>query len=155
MTRPRFYLIGFSVLILVDTWAQVSFKLAAQQAGEFMATMHWFQAAAMNPWILGAIAGYLGAFITWMTLLKHAPVGPAFAASHLDVVAVLITSVLLFGEHLAAWQITGAMCIVAGITLLSVGESKISGPRAPGGATLEPGQPDAGGVPEEVSQVRP
>ena len=54
------------------------------------AASEWLKAAVLSPWIYGAVAGYLGAFVTWMTLLKHAPVGPAFAASHLEVVTVLI-----------------------------------------------------------------
>lgn len=124
MTHGRFYLIGFGALVLCDTWTQVAFKLASHQTGEFIASMHWLQAAAVSPWILGAIAGYLGSFITWMTLLKYAPVGPAFAASHMDVVSVLIVSVLLFGEHMTLGQIAGAACIIGGIILLSLSESK-------------------------------
>jgi drug/metabolite transporter (DMT)-like permease len=126
MTRARFYAIGFSALILFDTWTQISFKLASRQTGEFIPTMHWLKMAAVSPWILGAVAGYVGAFITWMTLLKLAPVGPAFAASHLEVVVVLVLSVWMFGERLGAWQIAGAACIVAGIILLSLSESKHS-----------------------------
>jgi drug/metabolite transporter (DMT)-like permease len=124
VTHGRFYLIGFGALVLCDTWTQVAFKLASHQTGEFIASMHWFRAAAVSPWILGAIAGYLGSFITWMTLLKYAPVGPAFAASHMDVVSVLIVSVLLFGEHMTLGQIAGAACIIGGIMLLSLSESK-------------------------------
>lgn len=126
MTRARFYAIGFSALVLFDTWTQIAFKLASRQTGEFMLTMHWLRMAAVSPWILGAVAGYVGAFITWMTLLKHAPVGPAFAASHLEVVVVLVLSVWMFGERLGTWQIAGATCIVAGIILLSLSESKHS-----------------------------
>jgi len=124
MSTRRFYLLGFGALMLFDTWTQVSFKLASGQTGEFAMTLMWLKAAALSPWIYGAVAGYLGAFVTWMTLLRHAPVGPAFAASHLEVVAVLIVSVLFFGEHLAAMQIVGGMCIVLGIVFLSFSEPK-------------------------------
>lgn len=124
MSRARFYAISFSVLVVFDSWTQVAFKLASRQTGEFIPQVHWLKAAALSPWILGAVAGYVGAFITWMTLLKHAPVGPAFAASHLEVVVVLIISVFLFGEHLTSGQIAGAASIVAGIILLSLSESK-------------------------------
>jgi drug/metabolite transporter (DMT)-like permease len=124
VTRARFYAIGFGALLAFDSWTQVAFKLASRQTGEFLFEMHWLRAAALSPWILGAVGGYIGAFITWMTLLKHAPVGPAFAASHLEVVVVLIISVLLFGEHLSPGQIAGAVCIVGGIVLLSLSESK-------------------------------
>lgn len=71
-----------------------------------------------------AVAGYIGAFIAWMTLLKHAPVGSAFAASHLEVVAVLGISVLYFGEQLKTMQVIDALCIVLGIVFLSLSESK-------------------------------
>ena len=124
MSRARFYAVGFGVLMLFDTWTQISFKLAAGQAGEFAMTLAWLKSAVFSPWIYGAVAGYLGAFFTWMTLLKHAPVGPAFAATHLEVVTVLIISVLFFDEHLAAPQIAGGLCIVAGIVFLSLSESK-------------------------------
>jgi drug/metabolite transporter (DMT)-like permease len=126
MNRARFYLIGFSTLVLFDTWTQISFKLASHRSGAFVMNLTWLETAAASPWIYGAVAGYLGAFVTWMTLLKHAPVGPAFAASHLEVVTVLIISVPLFGEHLSLRKIAGALCIVLGILLLSLSESKHS-----------------------------
>lgn len=124
MSGRRFYLFGFGALMLFDTWTQVAFKLAAGQTGEFTLTPAWLHAALLSPWIYAAVGGYLGAFATWMTLLRQAPVGPAFAASHLEVVAVLIVSVLFFGEHLAPLQIVGGLCIVLGIVFLSLGESQ-------------------------------
>ena len=124
MSGRRFYLFGFGALMLFDTWTQVAFKLAAGQTGEFSLTPDWLQAAILSPWIYAAIGGYLGAFVTWMTLLRQAAVGPAFAASHLEVVAVLIVSVLFFGEHLAPLQIIGGLSIVLGIVFLSLGESR-------------------------------
>ena len=112
MTRTRFYVVGFAVLAAIDTTTQVSLKLAAAHAERL-----W--SAAFSPWTYVAIAGYLGAFAMWMTLLEHAPVGPAFAVSHLDVVTVLAVSVPLFGEQLAPSQLAGAVSIVAGILVLS------------------------------------
>src|SRR5436309_9389655 len=123
MSRKRLA-IGFAALMLIDTWTQIAFKMASRQTGEFMMSSHWFAAAVASPFIYGAIAGYLAAFPTWMTLLEHAPVGPAFAASHLEVVTVLILSVPLFGEHLSAGKLAGAACIVTGIILLSLSESR-------------------------------
>lgn len=124
MSRTRFYLVGFALLALLDTATHVSFKMAGRSAGEFTLTLEWLKAGALTPWVYAAIAGYIGAFITWMTLLEHAPVGPAFAASHIDVVTVLIVSVPLFHEHLAPIQIAGAVCIAGGILLLSRSEAE-------------------------------
>ena len=76
------------------------------------------------PWIHGAVLGYLGSFISWLTLLQHAPLGPAFAASHLEVVLVLIVSAVYFGDRLAPMQILGALLIVIGIVCLSFSESE-------------------------------
>ncbi len=126
MNAKRFYVLGFGALMLFDTWTQVSFKLASHQTGEFAMTLEWLKTAVFSPWIYGAVAGYLGAFVTWMTLLKRAPVGPAFAASHLEVVTVLIVSVLYFGERLTPLQMIGGFCIVLGIVFLSLSESKHS-----------------------------
>ncbi|MCU1348632.1 MAG: conserved rane protein of unknown function [Acidobacteria bacterium] len=127
MTRTRFYAIGFLILALCDTLTQVCFKLATKQSGEVTWDLRWLLAAAHSPWIYVAIAGYIGAFVTWMTLLEHAPVGPAFAASHLDVVTVLLVSVPLFGERLTAGQLAAATCIVAGIVVLSRGQGREGG----------------------------
>lgn len=126
MSTVRFYVIGFGALMMFDTLTQVSFKLASTHAGAFEMTSLWLWEVFFNPWIYGAIAGYIGAFITWMTLLKHAPIGPAFAASHLEVVTVLIISVLFFGERLSAMQVLGGLFIVAGIICLSKSEAEHS-----------------------------
>lgn len=124
MSRKRFYIIGFSALVLFDTLTQVSFKMASTHAGEFALTLEWLVQVFHNFWIFGAMFGYVGAFITWMTLLKHAPVGPAFAASHLEVVTVLAISFAFFDEHLTIVQLLGACCIVVGIIFLSKSESE-------------------------------
>jgi uncharacterized membrane protein len=123
VTRTRFYVIGFTVLAVFDTLAQVSFKLAALRTGPLTFTLEWLAVAARTPWTYVAVSGYAGAFVTWMTLLEHAPVGPAFAASHIDVVTVLIISAILLGERLTPAQVIGAACIAAGILLLSRSEA--------------------------------
>ncbi len=124
MSTKRFYFLGFAALMLFDTSTQVFFKLATQHAGEFQLSLSWLIGIVHNGWIFGAVLGYVLAFVTWMTLLKHAPVGPAFAASHLEVVTVLAVSVIYFGERLSWIQILGGVCIVAGIVFLSFSEAK-------------------------------
>lgn len=126
MNKVYFYVIGFGVLMLFDTLTQVSFKLASSNVAPFALQLDWFIQVFSGVWIYGAVLGYLGAFVAWMTLLKHAPVGPAFAASHLEIVFVLLISTLFFGEHLKLMQIVGALCIVLGIVCLSLSESKKS-----------------------------
>jgi drug/metabolite transporter (DMT)-like permease len=124
MSRGKFYLIGFVALIVFDTFSQICFKMAALQAEPFLIEVAWLVRVLETPWVYGAIIGYLGAFMTWMTLLRHAPVGPAFAASHLEVVGVIVISVPLFGEVLTISQMFGAILIVAGVVCLAQGETQ-------------------------------
>jgi drug/metabolite transporter (DMT)-like permease len=123
----RFYLIGFFVLMCFDTMAQVGFKLAANGSlGDFpksFSAQHvgsWiWNVIGSQHWIYFSVCGYLGAFITWMTLLKHAPIGPAFAASHLYIVTVMLISVAFFQEKLSTLQVVGCLFIMGGIFVLA------------------------------------
>ena len=123
----RFYLIGFFVLMCFDTMAQLGFKFAAHAglaffpvsfAPEHIAAWIWNIIGA--PWIYFSVCGYLGAFITWMTLLKHAAIGPAFAASHLYIVSVMLITVAFFPqEQLGTLQVVGCLFIMGGIFVLA------------------------------------
>ena len=66
----RFYLLGFLTLMLFDTLAQVSFKYASLHAGPLVMDIAWLGRVFGHIWIYGAFVGYIGAFFTWMTLLK-------------------------------------------------------------------------------------
>lgn len=124
MRNRHFYALGFGALMVFDTLTQVSIKLASVPAGAVMMESQWLLAVSLNPWLYAAVAGYLGAFVTWMTLLKRAPIGSAFAASHLGLVPILAVSATYFGEQLTAMQVVGALGIVLGIVLLSLSEAK-------------------------------
>lgn len=119
----RFYIIGFAILLGFDTLAQLSFKYAGDRALPVQANLAWLERVFTQPWVYGAVVGYIGAFFTWMTLLRRAPIGPAFAASHLEVVSVLLLSVPVFGESIGWSQALGAVAIVAGILCLAFSES--------------------------------
>lgn len=115
---------GFLCLMVFDTLAQVSFKLAGQSALPFIADLGWLLRLAANPWTYGALAGYLGAFYTWMTLLKRAPVGASFAATHLQIISVLAVSTWLFNEQITPSKLAGSALILFGIVALGLAESR-------------------------------
>lgn len=119
----RFYLVGFAFLLAFDTLNFACFKLAGMHALPLEMNAAWLARVFTSLWTYGALAGYLGAFVTWMSLLKHAPIGPAFAASHLDVVSVMLVSWWLFAEPVTPTQMVGALVIVAGIVCLALAES--------------------------------
>lgn len=120
----RFYVFGFLLLMAFDTLSQISFKYAGDGALPVQASIGWLLRVFSQPWVYGAVIGYVGAFFTWMALLKHAPIGPAFAASHLEVVSVMLLSIWLFDEHLTLARVLGAIAIVTGIVCLGLAEDR-------------------------------
>ncbi|SDB81227.1 DMT family transporter [Acinetobacter boissieri] len=120
-----FYLVGFSVLMLFDTLAQISFKLASNHALPLTFDLPWLARVFGNVWIYGALIGYIGSFFTWMTLLEKAPIGPAVAASHIELISVTLLSVWLFNEPLTVFKVCGMALIVIGVLFLAKGEAEI------------------------------
>jgi drug/metabolite transporter (DMT)-like permease len=125
MSSRTFFIRGFLALLVFDTFAQVCFKLTAIHAAPLTLDLPWLLRALATPWVYCAILGYLGAFVTWMGLLRHVPIGPAFAASHLELIGVMVVSVPLFGEALSGLQYVGAVLIVAGVLCLAYSEPKL------------------------------
>jgi drug/metabolite transporter (DMT)-like permease len=136
MKTWRFYMAGFALLLAFDTVVQLSFKLTGEHAFPPEANLAWVARVFGHPWIYIALIGYIGNFFTWMSLLKHAPIGPAFAASHLDVVTVMLASAWLFHEALTPMRLVGAAVIMLGIVCLAVAE-KGSSPEKDTSAPLE------------------
>ena len=118
----RFYIIGFLILLCLDTFTQVGFKIGAIHTAPPAFDWAWIQRLLIEKWIYFAILGYLGVFVTYLTLLRHAPVGPVHAASHLEVVTTSVVSVLLLGERLSYIQIFGSVLIVLGVLVLASGK---------------------------------
>ncbi|GLQ90071.1 DMT family transporter [Dyella flagellata] len=121
----RYYLGGFALLLVFDTIVQLSFKLTGAHAFPPAASTAWVLRILSQPWIYLALIGYVGNFFTWMNLLRHAPIGPAFAASHLDVVSVMLASAWLFHEALTPMRLLGAGVIMLGIICLAAAESRL------------------------------
>ncbi|MCO6545083.1 MAG: EamA family transporter [Gilliamella sp.] len=121
----KFYIIGFFLLLFFDTFGQTSFKLTAISAMPFEISIDWLIRIFSYGWAYLVILGYTGAFVTWMVLLKKAPVGPAFAASHLQVVTVMLVSVIVFDEQITLKRMLGGVAIIIGIVFLALAEQKL------------------------------
>lgn len=126
----RLYLLGFPLLLGFDTLAQLCFKLAGEHALPLEFGLGWLQRLFGQPYVYGSLLGYVGAFFTWMSLLERAPIGPAFAASHLEVVSVLLLSAWCLGEPLTGVHLLGAGLILAGVACLARAEAR-AGDAAP------------------------
>ena len=118
----RFYVAGFVLLAVLDTAAHVFFKLAAITLAPVVFDLDWMWRVSGVPGVYAAVACYIATFFVWMTLLRSVPVGPAFAASHLELVGVLLVSGMVFDEHVSMLQWAGAGTILAGIACLALSE---------------------------------
>jgi drug/metabolite transporter (DMT)-like permease len=117
-------LLGFLLLVVIDTFVQIGFKLAGNNTLPVTLDLPWLGRVAREPWVIGVLLGYGAAFLTYMTLIKHAPIGPAFAASHMEIVTVTLFSVLVFGDILTLWQVVGCCAIVTGVFVLAATEGR-------------------------------
>jgi len=117
-------LIGFLLLVAIDTFVQIGFKLAGNDTLPVTLDLPWLERVAREPWVVGVLLGYGAAFLVYMTLIKHAPIGPAFAASHMEIVTVTLFSVLVFGNTLTLWQAVGCCAIVTGVVVLAATEGR-------------------------------
>lgn len=121
----RFYLLGFALLVVFDTFGQTGFKFSALNAQPLDYTLNWVIRILSNKWIYITTFSYIGAFFTWMVLLNKAPVGPAFAASRLQIITVMLVSVYIFNEQITLNRIMGALLILSGIVCLAIAEKKL------------------------------
>ena len=111
-------LAAWGVLLVFETVCQISLKFAGQATGAFDFSPAAFRHALSTPWLYAAIVCYVGAFLAWMTILRQSTLSAAFTTSALVFVAVMISSWLVFGEHIGALQLVGSAVIVGGILLL-------------------------------------
>ena len=112
------------LLMLFDTLAQTCFKLTAVHAAPLEISTQWLQRVFSNLWVYGSFLGYSGAFFTWMILLKKLSIGSSFAASHLEVVTIMVVSYFLFNEPITMAKLAGAILILVGIICLAISEEK-------------------------------
>ncbi|HJU31084.1 MAG TPA: SMR family transporter [Hyphomicrobiaceae bacterium] len=120
--RRSTLLLGFLLLVAIDTFVQIGFKLAGNNTLPVTLDLPWLERVVREPWLIGVLLGYGAAFLVYMTLIKHAPIGPAFAASHMEIVTVTLFSVYVFGDTITLWQVVGCCAIVTGVLVLAATE---------------------------------
>jgi multidrug transporter EmrE-like cation transporter len=122
----RAILLGFLLLMTFDTAAQVGMKFAGDRIASSTSELIWVRRVVREPLVYLVLSFYIGAFVTYTTLLRYAPVGPSYAAAHGHIVAVMVISLLFMGETFTLLQTLGACCILSGITILALTEKPVS-----------------------------
>ena len=118
----RLVILGFLALLCIDTAQQILAKLAGDTIGPFDFSVAWL-GRLLHEHLLYVLLGlYVVAFLVYSWLLRHAPVGPSYAALHGHVVTTFLFSILFLGERLTLLQLSGCALILGGIVLLAVTE---------------------------------
>lgn len=114
----------FILLLAIDTFNQVAFKMAGERTAPVTFDADWLGRIVKEPWIGAILIGYLAAFLIYMTVLRDVQIGPAFAASHLEIVTIMIVSVLFFEERFTLLQLVGCAAVLGGVAILAITEKE-------------------------------
>ena len=115
--------LAWLLLLGFETVCQISLKKAGLDVGAFDFSRNAFVRALSQPWLWSAIGCYIGAFLSWITILRKSTLSAAFATSAIVFVAVMAASWMVFGEHVGTMQIAGSLIILAGILMLGADEA--------------------------------
>lgn len=118
----RLVIVGFLVLLGIDTAQQILAKFAGDLIGPFDFSLGWLQRLLREHLLYVLLSLYVAAFLVYSWLLRHAPVGPSYAALHGHVVTTFLFSTIVLGERLTLLQLSGCALIVGGIVLLAATE---------------------------------
>lgn len=108
--------------ILLETAAQIGFKLGASAAGTGLSELETIGEAAGNGWSIFAYVCTALEFPIWLAVLARLDLSLAFPLSSLSQVTILIASLYVLGEHAGWMHVLGIGSILIG-TLLILGEA--------------------------------
>jgi|GEM_PF-104846 len=123
--------LAWLALVVFETLSQIALKLAGRDTGEFDFSWTGVARALTSPWIWTAIGTYLGAFLSWMLILRKSRLSAAFPTSALVFISVMFSSWLVLGEAITWPMLAGAAFIVCGILLLGSDEVPSSAVQLP------------------------
>ena len=110
--------LAWLALVICEMLSQIALKLAGRDTGEFDFAWAGVGRALTSPWIWMAICTYLGAFLSWMLILRKSRLSAAFPTSAIVFIGVMFSSWLVLGETVTWTMVAGAALIVGGILLL-------------------------------------
>jgi drug/metabolite transporter (DMT)-like permease len=130
--------LAWLLLLTCETICQISLKMAGMATGPFDFSPTAFVRALSTPWLWVAIACYVGAFLSWLTILRRSTLSAAFATSAIVFVAVMCSSWLVFGERVGMLQLVGSSIILIGIFMIGTDSNGDSAHSVPP-STARPG----------------
>lgn len=112
------------LLLLLDTFAQIFFKIGVTHLGEFQGDVmkdvlqYSFQ-LILNPYVIGGVIALIFAFFTWLTLISKVDLSFAHPMTSLVYATIPLCSTWLLHETLHWKQVIGIVFIVVGVFIVS------------------------------------
>ena len=117
--------IVFIVLLLIfDTFAQLAFKIAVTQLGEFptqniSVIWHYCLQLASNLYVIGGALALISALFTWLTLISKVDLSFAHPMTSLAYATIPLAATFFLHEPLHWPQMVGIALIVIGVIVIS------------------------------------
>jgi multidrug transporter EmrE-like cation transporter len=118
--RPLVWL-AMPVMAVVNQYLAMR---TAQAMGGLAFGAAWFVHAGLSHWVQGWIVCEIITFAVWMVVLSDLSLSAAFPMTALGYVLVIGLGWLVFGERVTPVEVVGGGAILAGVWLLSDGESQ-------------------------------
>ena len=117
-----------ALLLLFDTFAQLAFKIAVTQLGEFPTqnvSVIWYYCLqlAINLYVIGGVLALILALFTWLTLISKVDLSFAHPMTSLAYATIPLAGTFFLHEPLHWTQMVGIALIVIGVIVISEDET--------------------------------
>ena len=114
--------IGIALATILDTAGQLLWKFCVASLPATSGLLQAGEAVLRQPLFIVLAAIFLFQLFNWMKVLEHADLSFAQPITSLSYVTVCVLSAVLFGEHIGLAKITGVLCVLGGVWLISQGK---------------------------------
>ena len=116
------------LLLIFDTFAQLAFKIAVTQLGEFPTqniSVIWYYCLqlATNLYVISGALALILALFTWLTLISKVDLSFAHPMTSLAYMTIPLAGTFFLNEPLHWPQMLGIVLIVIGVIVISDDES--------------------------------
>lgn len=116
------------LLLILDTFAQLAFKIAVTQLGEFPTqniSVIWYYCLqlATNLYVISGVLALILALFTWLTLISKVDLSFAHPMTSLAYMTIPLAGTFFLHEPLHWPQMLGIVLIVIGVMVISDDES--------------------------------
>ncbi len=113
-----------ALLLLLDTFAQIFFKIGVTQLGEFPTgsfsnILNYSVQLAQNIFVISGVVALIFAFFTWLILISKVDLSFAHPMTSLVYATIPLSASLMLNEPLHWNQMIGISIIVLGVFIVS------------------------------------